>query len=516
MTPSAPEPARQVETEVKFDLEQDAELPGLGGLVQVGDGRQHRMRAVYLDTPDLLLIRHRITLRRREGGSDEGWHAKLPAQEGARWEVHAPLREGPGRWAVPQGHLDALADELGEVWSERAEADQGLVPVAVLSTTRVEIDLVDDGAVVAVLCDDTVRAEPAGTTWRELEVELAGQAGATEAGGTLLGEVTARFAEQGVEVSSAPSKLSRALGDRPQRAESGDGPDPAGPAADVVRDYLAEQVAVIRGREAGLREDAPEMVHKTRVACRRLRSALRTFRRLFDREVTDPLREEIRWYGEVLGGPRDAEVQKAQLLSELDDFPEDLVEGPVRERVTTELDRRHAEAHAALVEVMDTDRYATLQDRLLELVAEPPWRGRARKKAAKVLPPLVDKAVARAQRDWDAAQEAEEGGDHEERMHYLHETRKRAKAVRYAWEALTPAFGGDAAELASAWEQVTEHLGAVQDSVVAVTWLRELMAAAKDAAEPTHTYGVLIGMQLGLRRPSVTAGEAAVRAALEK
>lgn len=513
--------SRHLEVERKFVLDPDAELPPLAGLVEIGEAREHRMRAVYLDTTDLLLIRSGITLRRREGGSDEGWHLKLPATEDARWELHEPLTDGPGRWRVPETLVEALAGRLGPGWTDRTDPERGLVPVAVLKTYRLEVGLTDgDGRVVALLSDDTVSAEPGGSTWRELEVELAG-AGADGAGrshgtgggsgrGGLLEAVSERFTEHGLEPAELPSKLSRALGDRPELAAQGQGPTSEDSAADVLRVYLAEQVAVIRGREAGLREDAPEAVHKTRVACRRLRSALRTFRRLLDREVTDPLRDEIKWLGEVLGGPRDAEVIKAELLEELTELPEDQVEGAVRERVTSELDRRHAETHAALVEVMDGERYAELVDRLVELVADTPWRGRARKRAAKVLPPLVDKAVERARAEWEAAQVAE--GD--ERMHLLHEARKRAKAVRYAWEALAPAFGDDAAEQATSWEKVTETLGAVQDSVVAIERLRQLMAVAEEAGESVHTYGVLIGMQLGARRPSTKAGEAALAAAL--
>ena len=54
--------------------------------------------------------------------------------------------------------------------------------------------------------------------------------------------------------------------------------------------------------------DQPDAVHKARVATRRLRSALRTFRPLLDRTVTDPLRREVRWLTGALGAPRDAEV----------------------------------------------------------------------------------------------------------------------------------------------------------------------------------------------------------------
>jgi CHAD domain-containing protein len=44
-----------------------------------------------------------------------------------------------------------------------------------------------------------------------------------------------------------------------------------------------------------------------RVATRRLRSALATYRQLFDAQRTEPVRQELAWLGTALGKPRDAE-----------------------------------------------------------------------------------------------------------------------------------------------------------------------------------------------------------------
>ena len=511
---------RQLEIERKFDIPEGAPLPGLGDVVQTGAAREHRMRAVYLDTVDLLLIRHRITLRRREGGSDEGWHLKLP-RGSARLEVHAPLGEGPGRTRVPDGHVKAVSEALAEgLPSGPAGA---LVPVAVLRTVRVEVDLLDDdGRLVAQLCDDVVTALPQGITWRELEVELVGAAEGQEAMGTtaggeaaddsvqLLDSIAAALQAQGLTPSASPSKLSRALGDRPERMQAGQRLGAKDRAGDVVQDYLVEQLLVILGREGDLRVDALDAVHKSRVAVRRTRSALRTFRRLLHREVTDPLRVELKWWGEVLGGPRDAEVMLARVGEELRGLPEDLVRGPVVARTEAQLGGRHAAAHAALVEQLDSERYLALVDALVDLVADPPWRGRARGRADEVLPALVEKAVDRAVEERATAS----GLQGHARLHQLHETRKRAKAVRYGWEALVPAFGEAAQEPAEAWERVTEELGGMQDAVVALEHLRGLLAAAEEAGEPDLTYGVLIGRELDAEERAAAAGERAMDDAL--
>ena len=59
-----------------------------------------------------------------------------------------------------------------------------------------------------------------------------------------------------------------------------------------------------------MRLDAPDAVHKMRVATRRLRSALTTFKPLFDADVVRPLGGELKWLAGELGAARDAEVMR--------------------------------------------------------------------------------------------------------------------------------------------------------------------------------------------------------------
>jgi uncharacterized protein YjbK len=52
---------------------------------------------VYFDTAALALAAHGITLRRRTGGVDAGWHLKLPEGAGARTEVTEPVGSDPDK-----------------------------------------------------------------------------------------------------------------------------------------------------------------------------------------------------------------------------------------------------------------------------------------------------------------------------------------------------------------------------------------------------------------------------------
>ena len=82
------------EIERKYDVEAGAALPSLvtmPGVDRVEQRPPVELDAIYLDTDDLALARARITLRRRTGGGDEGWHLKLPARKDVRRELHAPL-----------------------------------------------------------------------------------------------------------------------------------------------------------------------------------------------------------------------------------------------------------------------------------------------------------------------------------------------------------------------------------------------------------------------------------------
>ena len=97
-----------LETEQKYDADADFVLPKLGSLPDLGGKRLAEPRRIYLsatyfDTEDLALIQHKVTLRRRVGGDDEGWHLKLPVRKDTRQELHVPLDEGARRQRARPG-----------------------------------------------------------------------------------------------------------------------------------------------------------------------------------------------------------------------------------------------------------------------------------------------------------------------------------------------------------------------------------------------------------------------------
>jgi len=205
-----------IETERKYEAEADFALPGMAGLdgvAAVTGPQTYRLRAVYFDTPDHRLAAARITLRRRTGGTDAGWHLKLPVGMDSRREVHAPL--GRGAYTVP-----ARLAELVNGWA----GGQPLVPIALLATTRRLRRLAaQDGRMLAEIADDLVSGSlpepaeggPAGPRWREVsrwrEVEVELGVGSRD----LLNSVGDLLLRAGAVLSAAPSKLSRVLASVP-------------------------------------------------------------------------------------------------------------------------------------------------------------------------------------------------------------------------------------------------------------------------------------------------------------
>jgi CHAD domain-containing protein len=468
--------ADHLEVERTYAPGPDARLPeltGLPGVARVGRPRVDELHAVYFDTADLALTRAGLSLRRRTGGDDEGWHLKLPAGEG-REELRASLRRARHR---PPAELRRLV----VAWTLKAP----LEPVATIQTRRTRRDLVSgDGTVLAELADDEVTGTPQGGAapvgWREWELEL------VAAGGELLDAADQLMVDAGISQDSVQRKIVRVLGERlpaePPLPEVG----AELPAGRVLQRRLIRQVRELKRCDSQIRRGRDAGVHEARIACRRLRSALATYRPVVDREVTDPLREEIQWLGHALEDARDAEVVRERLRVLVDAEPDDAVVGPVRSRLDATFDAR-AKAGWALVEAtLSSDRYFELLAALDRLAADPPWSERSGLPAAEVLPARVRKEWRRTKRRMAGVAQAEDQ-DAE-----LHQVRKDAKRLRYAAEAVHPVWGKDAKRLAKAAKKLTSHLGERQDTVMSRPELLEIAASADAAGESSVTWGVLL------------------------
>ncbi|GAB3353334.1 CYTH and CHAD domain-containing protein [Modestobacter lapidis] len=513
----------QLEIERKFDVEEAFVLPDLSGVPGVssaGEPVEHTLEAIYHDTADLRLARAKVTLRRRTGGTDAGWHVKLPAAAGARRELHSPL--GRARKTVPTA---VLAPALGIV--RHAPVTQ----VAGLRTRRLVTELYgEDGRVLAEVADDHVTgtafpAEPGEaavvSSWREVEVEL------VDGDEQVLSAVGEALVAAGAQPSPSASKLIRVLGNRlpavdpaagrpaaavaPEPHEAADGSGGEGrrsgkggkkarrrhaaaraaapsTAADLVRAALADLVAGLQDADLMVRTDTPDGIHQVRVSCRRLRSVLAAFRPVLDRERTDPLRAELQWAGGELSGSRDAEVALGHLRELVAAQPPELVLGPVAARLQQEELRDGLASGDEARTLLGTRRYLDLLDALADLVADPPFTERAAQPAAPVVRAVLARTVTRLTNAVDLADGAVD-------PEALHGVRKAAKRLRYTADVAVPVLGDPARDLVDGLKDVQEVLGRRQDTFVTRELCTRLGAQSFAAGGNPWTFGRLHGLE---------------------
>src|SRR5664280_1696996 len=248
---------RYREVERKFDADPGALLPDLSGAAAaVSEAVESQLDATYFDTVDTRLARHRITLRRRTGGDDAGWHLKLPAGLDERTEVRLPL--GRATRKVPV----ALAREVRALVRDRP-----LVPIVVLHTTRIERRLLDgDGNTLAAIADDTVHGQRLAdgavqeSTWREVEVEL------LHGDRSLLDADSSQLQAGGLTPSESSSKIARVVSDSaqptPEAASEAMGSAGRATAGAVLLAHLEQQVDKLVMHDRGARVDEPDAVHQ--------------------------------------------------------------------------------------------------------------------------------------------------------------------------------------------------------------------------------------------------------------
>ncbi|MFG2589339.1 CHAD domain-containing protein [Streptomyces sp. NPDC048438] len=472
------------EIERKYEATPETRLPDLtraAGVSAVVHRGLSELDAVYYDTEDFRLASDSLTLRRRTGGDDAGWHLKLPVSADVRDEIRAPL-------------TDTLPPALGELLRSRVRNTEVTPVVRILSARDVHHLLDEDGALLAELSIDEVLAERLteeghGTTsaWTELEVELA-----DDVDPALLDAVERRLRKAGVRPSAAPSKLARALAEtapgkpRPAKVKE---PSPR-TAGDHVLAYVRRQVTALVELDPAVRRDLPDSVHRMRVATRRLRSAFRTYRKVLDRTVTDPLRAELKWLAAELGVDRDQEVLGERLRSHVAALPDTLLLGPVSARLTLTSVARRTDSRRRVASVLDAERYLALLDSLDALLADPPLLPGAARPPRDALPRAVLKDYERLATRVGHALDQQPGAERDVAMH---EARKAAKRVRYAAEAARPALGKPAKKFARRMKSVQSVLGDHQDSVVARDALRTLAVQAQGAGESAFTWGLLYG-----------------------
>src|SRR3954469_10614838 len=448
-----------LERELKWEVDEHFALPRLDDIV-AGAGVERitvSLSSAYYDTPDGDLRTHGVLLRRRDGDDDTGWQLKVPDAEG-RVEIRTALSDSP-----PPELTHALTGmRLGKP----------LVNVATIRTTRDRYRITDRkrDRLCAEVADDHVLASVGHRllAWREIEVELGPDARSFPR------QLTERLTNAGARPSRYPSKLARrAQMPRPQPAVTT-------AAGRAVVTYLTAQIDAVFEGDLGLRRGS-DPIHDTRVAIRRLRSTLRVFGKLLDRDAVGHVDTELKWFAGLLGEVRDCQVQRRRFREALAELPPERVLGPVANRINTDLQSYQLRARKVVAEAMDWQRYLELLATLQTWRTDHPMIKSPSLNA-------VTKRARRAERKADRRlAEAIGAGDDA----LMHRARKAAKRARYAAELRTRVHKG-AKATAKYYKQFQRVLGDYQDGVVAsATLCRLALAAGTTPGENGFTFGLL-------------------------
>jgi CHAD domain-containing protein len=461
--------SRYLEVERKFDVGESTGSPSFAAIADVARVERlatQELDAVYFDTPARDLASARITLRRRTGGVDAGWHLKLPAGPDARTEVRAPLGSADG--SDEASHEDVPTELVDVVLA--IVRDRPLSPVARITTARSVQHLHGpDDAVLAEFCDDRVTASRAATSdapeveqrWREWELELAQPETNTE----LLDKLSDRLLAAGASPAGHGSKLARVLGTAPKELA----------ATDPLHQAVAGLFDELLVWDRAVRAEADDAVHQMRVTTRKIRSLLQASPDSFALPDDISILDELRELANTLGEARDAEVLAQRYRNALDALPPELVRGPVRERLVDGAEHRYRAGLRHSLAALRSPRYFRLLDALEAVIATAPPSD-LRSAGATV--------AAAGKKVRKAAKAARQAGA-EDRDTAVHRIRKRAKRLRYTADAT------GAIKVSKRAKKIQSLLGDHQDSVVSREHLMQQAEAAHAAGEDTFTYGLL-------------------------
>jgi CHAD domain-containing protein len=226
----------------------------------------------------------------------------------------------------------------------------------------------------------------------------------------------------------------------------------------------------LRGTER--RADHLERVHQSRVAMRRIRSNLRTFRLLFDPGWGTALRAELAWYGNELGRSRDLDL----LAEVIRDCGPEVLETDEVARLLAVVDWRHDEVEAQIAADRAGPRRHRLGEQMMVLWDGPEFKSKASGAATDVLPTMLGRA-------WRDLRGAGRTARKDPSDVHLHQLRIRLKDLRYGSETLALVEGGSARKTAKAAERLQSQLGDLHDAVFSIGWLEALAREQPELAD---------------------------------
>ena len=173
------------------------------------------------------------------------------------------------------------------------------------------------------------------------------------------------------------------------------------------------------------RPDRTERIHQSRVAMRRIRSNLRTFRLLLDPGWGTALRAELAWYGNALGHSRDLDL----LATLVDEHGPEVLDRTEVARLGAVIGWQRQEVERELASEQAGPRRIQLTEQMMVLWEGPAFKSKAAKPASEVLPAMLH-------RSWRDLRGAARTARKDPSDVHLHQLRIRLKDLRYGAETV--------------------------------------------------------------------------------
>jgi CHAD domain-containing protein len=216
-----------------------------------------------------------------------------------------------------------------------------------------------------------------------------------------------------------------------------------------------------------LGEDIEEL-HDMRVATRRMRAAFRVFRNYYHPKVIQPYQKGLKQTGRALGAVRDLDVFRAEIQAHLDTLPESQQNS--LDNLLASLQERRQAARQQMIAYLDSEEYRRFVEQFGEFVeteglgstAIDPDRNRPDPYRVRHVAPVAvyrRLAAVRAYDEWVAIPDPP--------LKRLHRLRIACKRLRYTLEFFREVLGPGTKAVVKQIVVIQDHLGALQDAVVA-------------------------------------------------
>ncbi len=210
----------------------------------------------------------------------------------------------------------------------------------------------------------------------------------------------------------------------------------------------------------------PEDIHRMRIATRRLRVALRLFRRLLPSDAA-ALRKEFSWFARTLGDVRDLDVYAENFRSYLQAIP--VEQHAELGGYELHLRRARADARNNLGALFGGERYAALLDAFATFLADAPTPGARRRWRSFRVRDGIDKYLRKSTK---RVRRLGANITPKSRAKKLHKLRIRAKRLRYELEFFLEVYPS-LERAVKATKTLQDMLGTHQDACTATQRLRD-------------------------------------------